>query len=141
MLNGFYKLLTFSPIFPVPGTGRQKVWPGTGDDFAACVALAIGGKGRNGTFDIGGPELMTFDEMIRVVMEVTGRRRALVHIPEGLMRASAAALENLPTLLLSRDAVTFVTADNACDIEPLIAEFGIQLTPMRTGIRYLAGKK
>jgi uncharacterized protein YbjT (DUF2867 family) len=141
VLNGFYKLLTFSPIFPVPGTGRQKVQPVLVDDLAACVALAIGGKGHNGTFDIGGPELMTFDEMIRVVMEVTGRRRAIVHIPESLLRAGAAALENLPTPPLSRDAVTFVTADNACDIEPLIAEFGIQLTPMRKGIRYLAGKK
>ena len=40
--------------------------------------------------------------------------------------------------LLSRDAVTFVTADNATDIRPLIAEFGIQLTPMRQGLRYLA---
>ena len=39
-----------------------------------------------GTFEIGGPELMTFDEMIRVVMEVTGRRRAIIHIPESLMR-------------------------------------------------------
>jgi NADH dehydrogenase len=141
VLNGFAKLLTFSPIFPVPGTGRQKVQPVLVDDLAACVALAIGGKGRNGTFDIGGPDLMTFDEMIRVVMEVTGRRRAIVHIPESLMRASAGVLENLPTPPLSRDAVTFVTADNACDIEPLIAEFGIQLTPMRKGIRYLAGKK
>ena len=40
--------------------------------------------------------------------------------------------------LLTRDAVTFVTADNACDIKPLAAEFGIQLTPMREGLKYLA---
>ena len=40
-------------------------------------------------------------------------------------------LEKLPTPLLSRDAVTFVTADNATDIQPLVAEFGIQLTPLR----------
>jgi len=54
------------------------------------------------------------------------------------MRAGASVLEMLPTPLLSRDAVTFVTADNATDIEPLIAEFGIQLTPLRRGLRYLA---
>ena len=81
---------------------------------------------------------MTFDQMIRVVMEVSGRRRALFHIPEGFMRTAASLLERLPTPLLTRDAVTFVTADNACDIMPLIEEFGIQLTPMREGIRYLA---
>jgi uncharacterized protein YbjT (DUF2867 family) len=138
VLNGFARLLKFAPAFGVPGTGRQKVQPVLVDDLAACVAFAISGKGVNGVFEIGGPELMTFDEMIRVLMEVTGRRRPIIHIPEGMMRAGASILEILPTPLLSRDAVTFVTADNATDIGPLIAEFGIQLTPMREGLRYLA---
>lgn len=138
VMNGFVKLLKFSPIFGVPGTGRQKVQPVLVDDLAACVALAISGKGHNGTYELGGPDLMTFDEMIRILMEVTGRRRPILHIPEGAMRAGASLLEKLPTPLLSRDAVTFVTADNATDIKPLVADFGIQLTPMRQGLRYLA---
>jgi NADH dehydrogenase len=138
VVNGFAKLLKFSPVFGVPGTGRQTVQPVLVDDLAACVALAISGKGRNGIYDVGGPELMTFDEMIRILMEVTGRRRPIIHIPESAMRAGASLLEMLPTPLLSRDAVTFVTADNATDIKSLVAEFGIQLTPMRQGLRYLA---
>jgi hypothetical protein len=73
-------------------------------------------------------------------MEVAGRRRLIIHIPEGAMRAGASLLEMLPTPLLSRDAVTFVTADNATDIKPLVAEFGIQLTPLREGLRYLTAK-
>ncbi len=140
VMNGFAKLLKFSPAFGVPGTGRQKVQPVLVDDLAACVAMAISGKGRNATFDVGGPELMTFDEMIRILMEVTGRRRPILHIPEGAMRMGASLLEMLPTPLLSRDAVTFVTADNATDIQPLIAEFGIKLTPLREGLKYLAAK-
>lgn len=141
VMNGFAKLLKFSPVFGVPGTGRQKVQPVLVDDLAACVAMAITGKGRNGTFEVGGPELMTFDEMIRILMDVTGHRRPIIHIPEGLMRAGASVLEKLPTPLLSRDAVTFVTADNATDIKPLIAEFGIQLIPLRQGLQYLAPSK
>ena len=138
VMNGFAKLLKFSPAFGVPGTGRQKVQPVLVDDLAACVAMAITGKGRDATFEIGGPDLMTFDEMIRILMEVTGRRRPIIHIPEGAMRAGASLLEMLPTPLLSRDAVTFVTADNATDIAPLVAEFGIHLTPLRRGLRYLS---
>jgi uncharacterized protein YbjT (DUF2867 family) len=141
VLNNFAKLIRFAPVFAVPGTGRQKVQPVLVDDLAACVALALAGRGRNGTFDVGGPELMTFDELIRLVMDITGHRRPLLHIPEGAMRAVAGALEMLPRPLLSRDAVTFVTADNACNIKPLMDEFGIQLTPARTGMAYLAGKK
>jgi len=78
VMNGFAKLLKFSPAFAVPGTGRQKVKPVSVDDLAACVALAITGKGRNGTFEVGGPDLMTFDEMIRILMEVTGRHRLII---------------------------------------------------------------
>jgi NADH dehydrogenase len=140
VMNGFARLLKLSPAFGVPGTGQQKVQPVLVDDLAACVAMAITGKGRNATFDVGGPELMTFDEMIRTLMEVAGRRRLIIHIPEGAMRAGASLLEMLPTPLLSRDAVTFVTADNATDIKPLVAEFGIQLTPLREGLRYLTAK-
>ena len=127
-----------APVFAVPGTGRQKVQPVLVDDLAACVALAIAGKGRDSTYDMGGPELMTFDEMMRIVMEVTRRRRPIIHIPEGLMRAGAGILERMPARVLSRDAITFVTADNATDIAPLVAEFGIKLTPLRQGLQYLS---
>ena len=141
VLNNFATIVRVSPVFAVPGTGQQKVQPVLVDDLAESVALALTGKGRNGTYEVGGPELMTFDQMMRVIMEVIGHRRPIVHIPEGLMRAGAAVLEKLPTPMLSRDAVTFVTADNACDIKPLVAEFGIRLTPMREGIKYMARSK
>ncbi len=141
VLNGFAKLLAYAPVFAVPGTGQQKVQPVLVDDLAECVALALKAKGRDATFEVGGPDLMTFDEMIRIVMEVTRRRRPIVHLPERLMRAGAGVLEMLPGPLLSRDAVTFVTSDNACDIKPLVAALGIRLTPMRAGIQYLAPRK
>jgi uncharacterized protein YbjT (DUF2867 family) len=141
VVNGFVKALRMTPVFPVPGTGRQKVQPVLVDDLAACVALALSGKGANGAYDVGGPELMTFDEMMRTIMEAAGLRRPIVHVPEGLMRTVGALGEMLPTPVLSRDAVTFVTADNACDIEPLVRDFGIQLRPMRSGLAYLGKKK
>jgi len=140
VVNGLARALRFAPIFGVPGTGHQKVQPVLVDDVAACVMLAVSGRGGNGTYEIGGPDLMTFDEMMRVIMDASGHRRPLFHIPEGAMRAAGAVLEKLPNPLLSRDAVTFVTADNACNIKPLIDEFGISLTPARTGMAYLAKK-
>jgi uncharacterized protein YbjT (DUF2867 family) len=140
VVNGLAGALRFAPVFGVPGTGRQKVQPVLVDDLAACVVLAVSGRGRNGTYDIGGPDLMTFDEMMKIIMDASGHRRPLFHIPEGIMRGVGGLLEKLPKPLLSRDAVTFVTADNACDIKPLIDEFGINLTPARVGMAYLAKK-
>jgi uncharacterized protein YbjT (DUF2867 family) len=140
VINGLARALRFAPVFGVPGTGRQKVQPVLVDDLAACVMLAVSGRGRNGTYDIGGPDLMTFDEMMKIIMDASGHRRPLFHIPESVMRGVGGLLEKLPKPLLSRDAVTFVTADNACDIKPLVDEFGINLTPARVGMAYLAKK-
>ncbi len=141
VVNGFARAIRLAPVFPVPGTGRQTLQPVLVDDLAACVALAVSGRGLGGTYDIGGPDLMTFDELIRLIMDLTGHRRPLVHVPESVMRAIGALAELLPTPPLSRDAVTFVTADNACDIAPLVAEFGVTLTPARVGMQYLAEKR
>lgn len=140
VVNGLARALKFAPIFGVPGTGKQKVQPVLVDDLAACVMLAVLGRGRNETYDVGGPDLMTFDEMMRIIMDASGHRRPLFHIPEGIMRAAAGLMEKLPKPLLSRDAVTFVTTDNGADIKPLLEEFGVNLTPARIGMAYL-GKK
>jgi NADH dehydrogenase len=60
VVNGLARAIRFAPVFGVPGTGRQKVQPVLVDDLAACVMLAVSGRGRNGTYEIGGPDLMTF---------------------------------------------------------------------------------
>jgi NADH dehydrogenase len=134
------KALRFAPLMIVPGSGQQKLQPVLVDDVAACVALAIGGIGRGGIFEVGGPDLMSFDDLVRIVMEITGRRRPIIHVPEGILRIAGAVAEKMPGAIFSRDAVAFLVADNACDIAPLVAEFGIRLTPIREGLAYLARK-
>jgi len=140
VVNGLARAIRFVPVFGVPGTGKQWVQPVLVDDLAACVALAVSGRGRNQTYEIGGPDLMTFDQLMHVIMDASGHRRLLFHIPEPVMRGVGALLEKLPKPLLSRDAVTFVTADNACDNQLLLKEFGITLTPARVGMAYLSKK-
>jgi NADH dehydrogenase len=138
VVNGIAKALRVAPVMLVPGSGRQMLRPLLVDDLAACVALAIGGRGRNGIFEIGGRDAMSFDELVRLVMEITGRHRPLIHIPEALLLIAGAVAEKLPGALFSRDAVAFLVADNDCDIKPLTAEFGLALTPARDGLAYLA---
>jgi uncharacterized protein YbjT (DUF2867 family) len=140
VVNMLATAIRFAPAMPVPGTGQQKLRPVLVDDVATCVALAISAQGGNGTFEVGGPDLMTFDDLVRLVMDLTGHPRPIIHIPEGLLRFAGDVAEMLPGALFSRDAVAFMVADNAGDIGPLIAEFGIKLTPARVGLAYLAGK-
>jgi uncharacterized protein YbjT (DUF2867 family) len=141
VMNMLVNALRHSPVMLVPGTGQQKVQPVLVDDVAACVALALKGRGRNGAFDVGGPAVMAFDDLIRLVMDITGRYRLIIHVPEAVMRLAGAAAEMLPVALFSRDAASFLLADNAGDIKPLVEEFGIKLTPAREGLAYLAPKQ
>ncbi len=140
VVNAIAKALKFAPVMIVPGSGRQRMQPLLVDDLAACVALAADGRGRNGIFEIGGPDLMTFDDLTRLVMELTGRQRPLIHLPEAALRAAGRIAELLPGAWFSRDAVDFLVADNACAIAPLLAEFKIALTPARSGLKYLAAR-
>jgi NADH dehydrogenase len=140
VVNGLAQAIRMSPVMVVPGNGRQKMQPLLVDDLAACVALAIGGRGRNGIYEVGGPDSMTFDELVRLVMEITGHKRPIVHVPESLLLIAGMVAEKLPGALFSRDAVAFLVADSDCDIQPLVAEFGLTLTTAREGLAYLAAR-
>jgi uncharacterized protein YbjT (DUF2867 family) len=138
--NLLARAIKYAPVFAIPGTGRQVVQPVAVDDLATCVAMAAGGSGRNATFAIGGPEPMSFEELILLMMELSGHHRPVVHVPETLMRLAGRLGEMMPRPVFSRDAVDFLLADNPCDNGPLIAEFGIRLTPTRVGMSYLKPK-
>jgi uncharacterized protein YbjT (DUF2867 family) len=138
VVNRLAKAIRMMPVMVVPGNGQQKLQPLLVDDLAACVALAIGGRGHNGIYEVGGRDAMTFDELVRLVMEITRHRRPIVHLPESMLLIAGAVAEKLPGALFSRDAVAFMVADNDCDIQPLMAEFGLALTPARDGLAYLA---
>src|SRR5260221_7262177 len=138
VVNRLAKAIRMMPVMVVPGNGQQKLQPLLVDDLAACVALAIGGRGHNGIYEVGGRDAMTFDELVRLVMEITRHRRPIVHLPESILLIAGAVAEKLPGALFSRDAVAFMVADNDCDIQPLMAEFGLALTPARDGLAYLA---
>ena len=138
-VNLFVKALRYSPLFAVPGSGRQRVQPIWIEDLAAAVALGLNNPAaRNRCFEVGGPQPMSFDEFMRLLMDITGRHRPLVHVPEGLLRIVGRVAEKLPRPVLSADAVTFLTADHLCDTQPLVAALGVRLTPLRQALSYLA---
>src|ERR1700731_5386193 len=122
--NLLARAIRYSPVVAIPGRGKQAVQRVLVDDLSACVAMTVGGRGRSGTFAIGGPEPLNFEELIRLMMELSGHRRPIVHVPEALMRMAGMLGEMLPRPVFSRDAVDFLIADNRCDLGPLIAEFG-----------------
>jgi uncharacterized protein YbjT (DUF2867 family) len=133
-LNRFVAFHRWLPFVPVVGDGRQRLQPVFVDDVAAAVARAASPTGPTGTFEIGGPDVMDMNEVLGVMMDVRGARKRLVHVPPFLPKLAGLFLQVLPNPPLSPAAVAFVTGDALADTGPLVAAFGLRLTPLREGL-------
>jgi NADH dehydrogenase len=133
-LNRFATFARRLPFVPVVGDGRQRLQPVFVDDVAEVLARAAAGDGPSGTFEIGGPQVMSMDDVLRTMLSVMGRRRPLLHIPVALPKLAGFALQALPKPPLSPDAVDFLTGNALADTGPLLEAFDIRLTPLREGL-------
>lgn len=142
-LNRFAALARRLPVMPVIGSGRQRMQPVFLDDVVRVVTGSLDmPAAANQTLEIGGPEVLSMNDVLRVMLEVMGKRRPLVHVPARLPRLAGTlmGLLPLPSRPLSPDAVTFITMDALADTTALVRAFpDVRLTPLREGLRtYLA---
>jgi uncharacterized protein YbjT (DUF2867 family) len=87
---------SYLPAIPVSGSGRARYQPIWAEDVADCVVTALMASGpRKRSFELAGPETLSYEEIVRVAMRPTGRRRRLVHIPLPLVRLSLRALRKI----------------------------------------------
>ncbi len=87
-------------------------------DVAAAIAVALDGGAKGGTiYELGGPEVKTFRELMQLMLREIGRKRLLLSIPFTLARFQAFFLEWLPTPPLTRDQVRLLEADNVVSDE------------------------
>jgi uncharacterized protein YbjT (DUF2867 family) len=85
------------PAVPVSGSGDALYQPIWARDVARCVTTALGAgsnPGSNG-YELAGPELLSYDDIVELVTEASGRRRPLVHVPLALVHVGLRALELL----------------------------------------------
>jgi uncharacterized protein YbjT (DUF2867 family) len=128
-LNRFLGFARFLPFIPVIGNGKTRINPLYAPDLGSHVAAAVGNVAATGKlFEIGGPAVLTMDEVIRGALRAAGKRRMLLHNPKPLMKAAASVLQFAPGPPLTPDAVDFITMDGIADTGPLQATFGLPLT-------------
>jgi NADH dehydrogenase len=134
-LNRFVTLYRRLPFVPVVGDGRQRLQPVFVDDVASVLTLAAAPDGPTGVFEIGGPEVMSMDEVLTAMMSVLGTAKPLIHVPAVLPKLAGFFLQVLPKPPLSPDAVDFLTGDAVADTGPLLRAFpSVALTPLRDGL-------
>lgn len=134
-LNRFLGFARFLPFIPVIGNGKTRINPLFIGDLARHVSAAVGTPAARGElFEIGGPDVLTMDEIIRAALKTEGKRRFLLHQPKGLMKVVGSVAQHLPGRPLTPDAIDFITMDGIADTSKLTAVFGLPLTPLEEGL-------
>ncbi|KAF0134227.1 MAG: hypothetical protein FD152_1489 [Xanthobacteraceae bacterium] len=111
--NRFAGLAQMSPALPLIGGGETKFQPVFVGDVAQAVMAAVDGRTKPGAaYELGGPSVKSFRDLMEFVLETTGRKRLLVPLPFGLARLQAKVLQLLPKPMLTVDQVELLRSDN-----------------------------
>ena len=110
--NRFAGLATMLPFMPVVAgeTRFQPVYVGDVADAAMAAVADPAAAGK--VFELGGPRAMSMRQVLRYILDVTGRRRPMIALPEGFVRLQARLGELLPTPPLTRDQLILLGKDN-----------------------------
>jgi len=140
VLPTFVRLARLAPVTPIVGDGTRRLQPIWVDDVAAYVVAALElpeALGR--TFELGGPEAVTWDAFWERLKRVLGVRRPSLHVPVGLMRAQAALTEWLPGAPVTRDQLTMLElGDNVVGDARAVQTFRLSLLPLDEQLRRAA---
>ena len=140
-LAQFRKIAKLAPVTPIPGPGTQQIQPIWVEDVAAYFAASIDkAESANRTFELGGPDVVSWNEFWARLKESLGTKRPSIHLPFGLMRLQAAILERLPNPPVTRDQVKMLqAADNVVTNDDAPRTFGIEPVPLDEQLRRAAG--
>lgn len=135
-MSKFVAFTRYLPFFPQVGDGQAPVYPVYVKDLARAVALCVQREdARDKALNVGGPQRLTMDEVVRILQKVMGKRRPIVHHPKGLMKLLSWPMQVLPTPPLSPGAVDFVTQVVEMDPRPAAEYLGLAFRPLEDGLR------
>lgn len=112
--NQFADMARFSPFLPLIGGGKTKFQPVYVGDVAAAIAKAVmdPSSTRGRTYELGGPTVYTFKELMEIILRETCRKRALLPIPFALASIGAAVANLSPWPPITPDQVRLLKTDN-----------------------------
>jgi NADH dehydrogenase len=137
VLPTFVRLARLAPVTPIVGDGTRRLQPIWIDDLAEYFAQSLelpAALGR--TFELGGPEAVSWNDFWARLKRVLGSRRPSFHLPVGLLRLQAALTERLPGAPVTRDQLTMLELGDNVVTDPGAAEvFALPLVPFDEQLR------
>jgi NADH dehydrogenase len=134
-LNRFLGFANKLPFVPMFGDGKQDMQPVFIDDVGRVAAdAALKPEAANTLFELGGPEVMSMNDVVKTALEVKGKKRSLLHQPAFIGKTIGALTSILPSPPLSADAIDFITESATADNTKLEEVLHPRLTPLREGL-------
>lgn len=139
-LNKFVQIARFSPVVPRLGMRRQRIMPVFVEDVALAVARIFERDDAwERVYEIGGPRVLSMDEVIRTMLDVVGLRRLVVPVPKPLAKLGVAPLVLLPTPPMTPGGIEFAVQDGVVDNTEGNKVLDLQPIGLRAGLeRYLS---
>jgi uncharacterized protein YbjT (DUF2867 family) len=112
--NRFARWARFSPIIPIIGNGRTKFQPVFVGDVASAIVNSVkdSANARGRSYDLGGPGIYSFQELLEIVLRETDRKRGFLHVPRAVAATGAALTQFLPYAPLTVDQVRLLKQDS-----------------------------
>ncbi len=111
--NKFAAMARFAPALPLIGGGLTKFQPVYVGDVAEAIARSVDGALKGGkVYELGGPEVRTFKELMEQMLAVIERKRLLVPVPFWAAKILGTLAGLLPNPVLTRDQVALLESDN-----------------------------
>jgi uncharacterized protein YbjT (DUF2867 family) len=139
--DGFTKklieMIKLSPVLPIPGDGKAKFQPVYIKDWLTCMEKVIlNPASYNSIYEIGGPEHLSYREMVEMLSKAMGKKRPAFSIPIGLMKFGALVLGKV----ISSPPVTFdqlklLETDNISELEAIRKNFGFVPTQYEKALK------
>ena len=130
-INALASLVLIFPMVPVIGTGRNRFQPIQVKDVARCIVLALDRDDLKGkTVEIGGPEQLSYNEIVGLIAHTLKKRRLRFHVPTFLAWASTMLMQKtLPKPLLNTEQLQMLSIRNVA--EPRVVEEVFGFNPRR----------
>ena len=135
-LNRLAKIARFSPVVPRLGVKPQHIQPVYAGDVALTFRRVFERDEAWGqTFELGGPEVMTMQEILETMLRVLGKRRLIAPIPLPLAKLGTAPLKLLPSPPMTPNGVEFAVQEGVVDTTLLEKVLDVHPLPLVEGLR------
>jgi len=140
-INQLADLVRSVPVVPIAGNGQSLFQPVSVNEVARSFAWAVDHPESIGrTYELGGPDILTYDEIIELIQKQLGTTKRTVHLPTGLVRAAVTVASPLPKKLrppVTIEQLKMLEIDNCTDRSATPDLAGRPQLRVQNGISYL----